>query len=379
MGPFDAALLASAMIITVPILLAALGETISERAGVLNVGLEGMILTGAFAGFVAAWQLDSRVGGLVVAVLSGLLLAAVMAFLSIEAKVDQMVAGVGINLLAVGATTFGFDELFGDREQVTLGAVGSLKIPLLGDLGGIGRALFDQDVMVYVTFLLIPLVAFLMNRTRWGLAVRSVGEKPQAADTAGIGVRRVRWMATLTAGALAGLAGAYLSVIQLGIFRQEMSAGRGFLALAAVIFGRWRPWGVALACFVFGAADALQLRLQATSNVPVEVWWLVAILGAIGLAVVVTRYARTRRESRTTATGHLSSAPKPTMPTGATAVAAMATVLGLLLVVSGTSFSLPSQLWLALPALLALAALAVAGDSTKMPSALTIPYRRGSR
>jgi simple sugar transport system permease protein len=367
------------MIITVPILLAALGETISERAGVLNVGLEGMILTGAFAGFVAAWQLDSRVGGLVVAVLSGLLLAAVMAFLSIEAKVDQMVAGVGINLLAVGATTFGFDELFGDREQVTLGAVGSLKIPLLGDLGGIGRALFDQDVMVYVTFLLIPLVAFLMNRTRWGLAVRSVGEKPQAADTAGIGVRRVRWMATLTAGALAGLAGAYLSVIQLGIFRQEMSAGRGFLALAAVIFGRWRPWGVALACFVFGAADALQLRLQATSNVPVEVWWLVAILGAIGLAVVVTRYARTRRESRTTATGHLSSAPKPTMPTGATAVAAMATVLGLLLVVSGTSFSLPSQLWLALPALLALAALAVAGDSTKMPSALTIPYRRGSR
>jgi ABC-type uncharacterized transport system permease subunit len=379
MGPFDAALLATAIVITVPLLLAALGETISERAGVLNVGLEGMILSGAFAGFVATWQLDSRLAGLAVAVVTGLSLAVVMALLSIEAKVDQVVAGVGINLLAIGATTFGFDELLGGRGQVTLGAVESLEIPVLGELGGIGRALFDHDAMVYATFLLIPLVAFLMNRTRWGLAIRSVGEKPQAADTAGISVRRVRWMATLTAGALAGLAGGYLSVVQLGIFRQEMSAGRGFLALAAVIFGRWRPWGVALACFVFGAADALQLRLQATSSVPEEVWWLVALLGAVGLVCVLGRYVQHRSGSRLARSSRTRAATRQPMPARGIVVGSIAMILGLTLVLSDVDLSLPSQLWLALPALLALAALAIAGDSTKMPSALTLPYRRGAR
>jgi ABC-type uncharacterized transport system permease subunit len=361
MGPFDAALLASALVITTPILLAALGEVISERAGVLNVGLEGMILAGAFFGFLAAWQLDSRVAGVAIGVLAGLLLAAVMALLTIEAKTDQIVAGVGLNILAVGITTFAFDQIFGSRGQVTLGNVGVLEIPGLSQLGGIGRALFAQDVIVYFTFLLVPLLAFLMKRTRWGLAVRSAGEKPAAADTAGISVRRVRWMATLTAGSLAGLAGAYLSVIQLGIFRQEMSAGRGFLALTAVIFGRWHPAGVAAACLLFGGADALQLRLQTSSSVPSEVWIVIAVTGIAFAAYVLTR-SRARRADR-----------------GSLAAATVAALVGVALLVTAPSISLPPQLWLALPALLALLALAMTGSRARMPGALTIPYRRGER
>lgn len=361
MGPFDAALLASALVITTPILLAALGEVISERAGVLNVGLEGMILAGAFFGFLAAWQLDSRVAGVVAGILAGVLLAVVMALLTVEAKTDQIVAGVGLNILAIGITTFAFDEIFSSRGQVTLGDVGPLEIPGLSDLGGIGHALFAQDVVVYLTFLLVPAVAILLRRTRWGLAIRSVGEKPGAADTAGISVRRVRWMATLTAGALAGLAGAYLSVVQLGIFRQEMSAGRGFLALTAVIFGRWRPVGVAGACLLFGAADALQLRLQTSGSVPSEVWVLVVVGGAAALAYALVRGRQGRLDLRRIATG------------------AVALVIGVALLVGAPSVSLPSQLWLALPALLALTALAVAGGRARMPTALTIPYRRGER
>jgi simple sugar transport system permease protein len=201
----------------------------------------------------------------------------------------------------------------------------------------------------------------MMTRTRWGLAVRSAGEKPAAADTAGISVRRVRWMATLTAGALAGLAGAYLSVIQLGIFRQEMSAGRGFLALTAVIFGRWHPFGVAVACLIFGGADALQLRLQASSSVPTEVWVVIAVAGAGFLA-----WALWRQRRRPVERGSLIGA-------------GVALVIGVALLVIAPSISLPSQLWLALPALLALFALAVTGGRARMPTALTLPYRRGER
>jgi ABC-type uncharacterized transport system permease subunit len=361
MGIFDAALLASALVVTTPILLAALGEVVSERAGVLNVGLEGMILCGAFFGFLVAWQIDSRPLGMIAGALAGMILAVGMGVLTIEAKADQIVAGVGLNILAVGVTTFAFDQILGDRGQVTLGSVGPLEIPVLSDLGGVGHALFAQDPVVYLAFLLIPVLALMMTRTRWGLAVRSVGEKPAASDTAGISVRRVRWMATLTAGALAGLAGAYLSVIQLGIFRQEMSAGRGFLALTAVIFGRWRPAGVAVACLVFGGADALQLRLQASSSVPTEVWVVIAAAGAAFLAWALLRQRRRPAER------------------GSLIGAGIALVIGVALLVIAPSISLPSQLWLALPALLALFALAVTGGRARMPTALTLPYRRGER
>jgi ABC-type uncharacterized transport system permease subunit len=359
MGIFDAALLASMLIITTPILLASLGEVVSERAGVLNVGLEGMMLMGAFFGFLAAWQLESRAMGVAVGVLAGVVAATVMAVLTIEFKTDQIVAGVALNILAIGITTFAFDEILGDGARVTLGSAGAVAIPLLSGLGPVGEALFARDVVVYAAFLLIPCLGFLLYRTRWGLAVRSVGEKPVAADASGTSVRRVRWMATLTAGALAGLAGAYLSCIQLGIFRQEMTAGRGFLALAAVILGRWHPGGVAIACLLFGGAEALQLRLQTSASVPAEVWLALALAAALF-------FVRALR-----APGGLRS--------GGATTAGVAAAVGAALLITMPSFTMPSQFWLAMPALLALIALAVTTSRAHMPTALTIPYHRGER
>jgi simple sugar transport system permease protein len=359
MGVFDAALLASVLIITTPILLASLGELVSERAGVLNVGLEGMMLMGAFFGFLAAWQLESRSLGVTVGVLAGVVTATVMAILTIELKTDQIVAGVALNILAIGITTFAFDEILGAGARVTLGSADVVPIPLLSGLGPVGEALFARDAIVYLAFLLIPCLWFLMYRTSWGLAIRSVGEKPVAADASGTSVRRVRWMATLSAGALAGLAGAYLSCVQLGIFRQEMTAGRGFLALAAVILGRWHPVGVTVACLLFGGAEALQLRLQTSAAVPGEVWLLLLLVGTL----LVVRALRAPGGPRL----------------GSASTAGVVVAAGCALLITLPEFTLPSQFWLALPALLALVALAVTTSRTHMPTALTIPYHRGER
>jgi simple sugar transport system permease protein len=360
MGPFDAALVGSALILTTPILLAAIGELVSERAGVLNVGLEGMILSGAFTAFWATWATGSLVVGVLAGMAGGAALGVVMCLLAIEAKADQIVAGVGINLLAIGLTTFAFDEIFGDRPQVTLDRVGTLAIPGLSDLGDLGAAIFARDPFVYAALLLVPAAWFLLFRTGWGLAIRAAGELPEAADTAGVSVRRVRWAATLTAATLAGLAGVFLSIAQLGIFRQEMSAGRGFLALTAVIFGRWRPGGVLVACLFLGTADALQLRLQGQDRVPDAVWYLIALVAAGYVAyVVASRHVRAGR-----------------MAVGLAVSAATAAVV---LAVTDPRLELPAQLWLALPFLLALLALAGSVARARMPTALTIPYVRGER
>ena len=361
MGPFDAALLASAIGLTVPILLAASGELLAERAGVLNVGLEGMLLSGAFVSFLVVWKTGSLVAGAVAGVAAGALLAALMAVVTVDLKGDQIVAGIGINVLAIGVTTLAYDQIFGGRaEQVLVETIPAVEIPLLSSLGGVGEALFAQDPVTYFAFLLVPVLWFVMFRTTWGLAIRSCGEEPAAADAAGVSVRLVRWATTLAAGGLAGLGGAYLAIVQLGLFRQEMSAGRGFLALAAVIFGRWHPFGVLAACVVFGAADALQLRLQGQEAVAHQVWLAITFLAA---AYVVYRIGTTKARPST----------------GALSVALVLAVPGLLLYVTRPSIDLPSQLWLALPFLLALLALAGAAGRAHMPSALTLAFRRGER
>src|SRR5262249_13720579 len=175
------------------------------------------------------------------------------------------------------------------RSQVILDAMSPVGIPGLDDLGGVGKALFDQPPLTYVAYLLVPALWLLLQRTSAGLALRAAGEVPEAVETAGISVGGGRWAGTLTAGALAGVGGAYLSVVSLGLFLQGMSAGRGFIALAAVIFGRWRPFGVLAACLVFGGADALQLRLQAEESIPREVWIVVAAIPALALLYAIVR------------------------------------------------------------------------------------------
>ena len=355
-GPFDTLWLASALILTTPILLAAMGELISERAGVLNVGLEGMMLSGAFFSFWVAVETGSLAIGFLGGIAAGVLFGSIMALLSIEAKADQIVTGVGINVAGIGLTTFIFDQVFGGRELVELDRIGDLSIPGLSEIPDLGPLLFDHDPVLYFAFLSVPLAAFLLYRTKWGLSIRASGEMPAAVDTAGVSVRRVRWMSILTASAMAALAGIFLALVSLGIFRQEMTAGRGFLALVAVIFGRWRPVGVLGACLVLGGADALQLRLAGRDAVASEVW---LVGGAIAATFAV--YGLKRRPGR----------PRTV------ALAGILAMVGFVLLITAPAIELPDQLWRALPFLIALAVLAGSVGRARMPSKLTLPYNRG--
>ena len=357
-GIFDAAWLAATISLATPILFAALGETVAERAGVIDVGLEGMMLFGAFFAFVVSWQSGSLWLGVLTGLVAGASLAAVMALLSIEAAAEQIVTGIGLNILAFGITSFAFDQVFAHRGQVVIEAMRPVGIPGLEHLGGVGRALFHQPPLVYIAYLLVPALWLLLNRTSAGLALRAAGELPEAVDTAGISVRAVRWAGTLTAGAMAGVGGAYLSVVSLGLFVQGMSAGRGFIALAAVIFGRWRPFSVLAACLLFGGADALQLRLQVQHTIPREIWIVAAAVPLLALAYTLAR----RR---------LSRIDRADLIVGSGVLA-----VGTTLAVIRPAWSIPSQLWLTLPYVVTILVLAGFVGRSRLPAALGQPYQR---
>lgn len=360
MGPFDASWLDATVLLATPLLLAAIGELFSERAGVLNVGLEGMILMGAFWAYWGQWWSGSVWFGFFSSIVAGMALAAVMALLSVTARADQIVIGVGLNLLAAGLTTFVFREIFGDRGEIVLDRVDRIDIPGLSDIPFFGDALFDQSPMTYFAWFAVVAAAWVLYRTEWGLGLRAVGEVPAAADTAGISVARTRWEAVLVTGAFAGLAGATLSIVDLGLFQEGMSAGRGFLALAAVIFGRWHPGGVLMAALVFGGADALQLRLQAETDIPRQVWMAFVVVAVV--VAVVSSWSSLRRDARLGST--------------VLGVSTAVVVAGLVLFALAPSWSFPSQLWLATPFVVTLVALAGAAGSVRAPAAITIPYLR---
>jgi general nucleoside transport system permease protein len=262
---------AGAVRLAVPILLAALGEIVTERAGVLNLGLEGIMLAGALAGFMAtSWaehELPAAAGaapwlGLGAGVLAGLAMGLVMAMLSVSLRSDQVVAGIMLAALGYGATAYIYREAFGSLTARIV-PMGPAPVPGLAELPVIGPVLFAHDPATYLSLAILAGVWFLLFRTTWGLAIRAVGERPAAADAAGIDVARTRYAAVLVGGVLTGLGGAVLTVAQLGIFKEGVTAGRGWIAVALVIFARWRP-GLALAgALLFGCATALQFRLQA--------------------------------------------------------------------------------------------------------------------
>jgi simple sugar transport system permease protein len=288
-GVFDAFWVATALRLATPLVFAASGELVAERAGILNIGLEGMMLVGSFTGFLVTWATGSPALGIVAGMVCGALLAVVMALLAVVARADQIVVGIGLNIAALGITSFAFREIF-SGEQVTLDRP-RFALPVLADLPFVGEALFREPLVTYLAIATMTAVWFLLYRTSWGLAIRAAGEVPEAVEAAGLRTAHYRWAGTLIAGALAGVGGAFLS-IELGVFVEGMTAGRGFLALAAVIFGRWRPAGVLGACLVFGAADALQLRLQGAAfavALPAQLWRtapyilsLVMLAGAVG-------------------------------------------------------------------------------------------------
>ena len=262
--------LQSAVRISTPLLLAALGELAAEKSGVINIGLEGKVLMGAFAGFAGAALTGSLAVGVVAAVAGGLLLALLFGFFCVTLRNDQIVTGAALNFLAVGTTGLLYKVLFGTTGSTsTITPFPEWNLFGLKTLPLIGPMLFAQSALTYLAVVLAMVMAWLYYRTTLGFHLEAVGEHPRAADSAGIPVNRVRWCAVLFEGVLGGLAGASLSLSLSNTFNEEMSNGRGFIALAIVIFGRWNPLGILGAALFFGAATAFQLLLQAS-----DILWL---------------------------------------------------------------------------------------------------------
>jgi general nucleoside transport system permease protein len=256
------ALIAATLRAATPLTFAALGGIFSERSGVVNIGLEGMLLMGAFFGFVGADKFGSWGYGLVCGVVAGASLALLHAFISIHLRADQIISGFAVNFLAAGITGYFFIEIYTDQGTPgALSTIPTVSIPGIKDLGFVGPALGDMNILIWTAIAFVFISHFVLFRTPVGLRLRSVGEHPKAADTVGISVYGVRYAAVVLSGALAGLGGVYLSNGYTHSFNENLSNGRGYIALAAVIFGRWRPFGAFSACLLFGFSWALALRL----------------------------------------------------------------------------------------------------------------------
>jgi general nucleoside transport system permease protein len=262
------AFLTSTMSMATPIMLAALGELIVEESGIINVGIEGAMLAGAFFALAATYFSGSIALGLGAGILAAVAIDAIFAMLVVNLAANQVVTGTALNILALGVTGVFYRKLFGVTGKAFM-VTPVAKIPLgpLARIPVVGPVLFDQNALVYFTFILIPIFWYLISRTRYGLRLRAAGERPEAADALGLGVYRIRWEGLLVAGVLTGLAGAYLTLAYANTFVENISAGRGFVALSVVILGRWNPWGLAAASLLFGAAMALQFGLQALGTV----------------------------------------------------------------------------------------------------------------
>lgn len=278
--------------VTTPLLLAAMGGILAERAGTVTFGMEGMMLMGTIAGVIGSFLAGEVWGGLLLAIVAGVAVALAFAFMSVTIGANQIVSAVALNIGALGLSSTLYAVVFGRGTEgivesvVKVPSLSNWKIPLLGDIPILGRIFFDQLPLVYLAFAVVPVVWFVLYRTTWGLKIRSVGEHPHAADTVGISVARVRYITLLWTGALAGLAGAFLSIGQLNSFQENMSAGRGFIAYTAIVFGKWEPVGVFLGTLLFGAADALQLRIQALNlNIPYQ--FLVGFPYVVTLIVLI--------------------------------------------------------------------------------------------
>src|SRR5437868_9871406 len=288
---FTANLWQATLAAAILLLLPALGGTISERSGVVNIAMEGMMLTGAFFAVVAdlAWHNAWLATG--VAVLAGALMATIHAVVSIRFRADQIVSGVAINIFAAGLTVFLVNRLYGISDVGSVpgsDTIPNLTVPLLSSIPFVGKIFFEQNLMVYIALILLVLTQLMLFRTRLGLRIRSVGEHPQAADTAGINVYALRYGAVVTSGILSGLAGAFLSIGIANTFVPNMTNGRGYIALAAMIFGKWTPIGAFVATLIFGFGQAIY---DANSSIHVS-QYLLSMTPYILTLVVLTAVVR---------------------------------------------------------------------------------------
>jgi general nucleoside transport system permease protein len=257
-------MLVTSVISATPIGLAALSGIYSERSGVVNIGIEGMILMGAFLSVFVASVTHSLILGFLMGILGGMLLGALHAVLSIRYRINQIISGTGVIILSLGITNYFYRAFLNPNPALNNSgdALASLPIPLLWRIPVIGPILFNQSPVIYIMFLLIIFTHIFFNYTKWGLRIRAVGENPKAADTLGINVFKLRYISVLASGAIAGFAGAYMSIGQIGFFQESMSAGKGFLGLAAMIFGNWTPGGAFLGSIIFGFFDSWQNKLS---------------------------------------------------------------------------------------------------------------------
>jgi len=281
--------LASGIRLATPYLFAALGETYGQRSGVLNLGVEGQMLLGAFAAFYVTFITGNLGLGVLAALIIGALMGLAMAFVTVNLQAEQGISGIGFYLFGLGMSDLLFQKLLGTVETVS--GFPPLKIPVLGDIPILGEIFFQQSLLVYIAYLLVPISWFVLNKTTLGLKIRAVGENPQAADSLGVNVAAIRYFTITLGGTLSGLAGASLSIGLLNVFQQNMTSGQGFIAVALVYFGGWRPVGVLLGSLLFSMVNALQLWMQ-IKNIPIPSDFAVMlpyVLTILALVVAVKR------------------------------------------------------------------------------------------
>jgi simple sugar transport system permease protein len=289
---FTANLWQTALVAAVLLLLPALGGVISERSGVVNIAMEGMMLTGAFFAVYADLHLHNPWIATLVAMVAGGLMALIHAVVSIRFRADQIVSGIAINIFAAGLTVFLIGRLYGlqDVGHITQSeSLPNLTIPGLSTIPFIGPVLFDQNIVVYIALILLVVTHIVLFRTRLGLRIRAVGEHPQAADTAGINVFALRYGAVITSGLLSGLAGAFLAIGVSNTFVPNMTDGRGYIALAAMIFGKWTPFGAFIACLIFGLGEAIYYNNSIIHASPYLLSMLPYVLTLIVIAGLIGR------------------------------------------------------------------------------------------
>lgn len=289
------AVLASAIRLATPLLLAALGGVFSERSGVVNIGLEGIMIFGAFFSVLFTHITGSAWVGVIASMVFGIVAAALLAVISINLKGNQIIAGTALNLLAAALTAFLLELIWHRSGSTPIGPdmLTSNPIKIFEKLPFIGDLFKQFTPFIYIALILVFVTHYVLWKTPWGLHVRAVGEHPKAADTVGIGVYKTRWICVLISGVLAGLSGACLSIGTVGLFREGMVAGKGFIALAAMVFGKWHPIGAMGACFFFGVCSAIQIQAQSFGlNVPTEflamvpyVATIIVLIGVVGRAV----------------------------------------------------------------------------------------------
>lgn len=256
--------LVSTLVLATPLILAAVGSIYSERSGVINMGLEGLILVGAFTAYIITFYSGSVYIGILAAILTGIIMGSIQGFFTITLRADQVVYGITANIFALGLTTTLYRMAFAKQSTIAqVEVLPKVAIPFLSEIPVLGRIIFNHNILTYLALILVVVTFVIMFRTKWGLKIRAIGDHPRAADTMGINVFRYRFIGLVIGSIFASIGGASLIVGDLGYFVENMSAGRGYVALAAIFFGRFNPIGAFLGALLFGAADAFQLRMQA--------------------------------------------------------------------------------------------------------------------